>query len=432
METTGQKLTKYRLGDIATIEVSTVDKKSVEGERSVRLCNFVDVYYNWAITKNMYSNLLVATAKDKQIEKFQLRKGQVAITKDSETRDDIGIATYIADDFDDVVLGYHCALITPNENIVDGSYLNAFIHSSYIQKYFENNATGSGMRYTLSTDTMNNLPILLPSLEKQREIGMLFSNLDRKIEQNKLINHNLEALAKQLYDYWFVQFDFPDENGKPYKSSGGKMAWNEKLKRDIPSSWAVKTIDDVVEVYNGATPSTADEENYGGDVVWITPKDLSNQQQKFIYQGERNISNKGYESCSTHLLPSNTVLMSSRAPIGLLAIAKTELCTNQGFKSFIPKNDNEATYLYYYIQAHIKQIEQLGTGTTFKEVSREDVLKFPILKPNDELLDTWEERISAINDKQLEIQKENENLTKQRDELLPLLMNNQVSLNYDL
>lgn len=253
-----------------------------------------------------------------------------------------------------------------------------------------------------------------------------------QILANETVNHNLEALAKQLYDYWFVQFDFPDENGKPYKSSGGKMAWNEKLKRDIPSSWAVKTIDDVVEVYNGATPSTADEENYGGDVVWITPKDLSNQQQKFIYQGERNISNKGYESCSTHLLPSNTVLMSSRAPIGLLAIAKTELCTNQGFKSFIPKNDNEATYLYYYIQAHIKQIEQLGTGTTFKEVSREDVLKFPILKPNDELLDTWEERISAINDKQLEIQKENENLTKQRDELLPLLMNNQVSLNYDL
>ena len=246
------------------------------------------------------------------------------------------------------------------------------------------------------------------------------------------INQNLEALAKQLYDYWFVQFDFPDENGRPYKSSGGKMVWNEKLKREIPSLWSVKTIDDIAEVYNGATPSTADEENYGGDVVWITPKDLSNQQQKFIYQGERNISRKGYESCSTHLLPSNTVLMSSRAPIGLLAIAKTELCTNQGFKSFVPKNDNEATYLYYYLLAHLKQIEQLGTGTTFKEVSREDVLKFSILKPNDGLLDIWEERIFYINDKQLEIQKENENLTKQRNELLPLLMNGQVSLNSDL
>ena len=210
------------------------------------------------------------------------------------------------------------------------------------------------------------------------------------------------------------------------------MVWNEKLKREIPSSWSVRTIDEIAEVYNGATPSTADEENYGGDVVWITPKDLSNQQQKFIYQGDRNISRKGYESCSTHLLSSNTVLMSSRAPIGLLAIAKTELCTNQGFKSFVPKNDNEATYLYYYLQAHLKQIEQLGTGTTFKEVSREDVLKFQILKPNDGLLDIWEERIYSINDKQLEIQKENEDLTKQRDELLPLLMNGQVSLNSDL
>ena len=219
---------------------------------------------------------------------------------------------------------------------------------------------------SLATSDIKNLEILIPSIEEQSVIVSILDNLDRKIALNCAINQNLEALAKQLYYYWFVQFDFPDENGRPYKSSGGIMVWNEKLKREIPSSWSVKTIDEIAEVYNGATPSTADEENYGGDVVWITPKDLSNQQQKFIYQGDRNISRKGYESCSTHLLSSNTVLMSSRAPIGLLAIAKTELCTNQGFKSFVPKNDNEATYLYYYLQAHLKQIEQLGTGTTFR------------------------------------------------------------------
>ena len=210
------------------------------------------------------------------------------------------------------------------------------------------------------------------------------------------------------------------------------MAWNEKLKRDIPASWKTVVVDDVAEVFNGATPSTGDEQNYGGDIVWITPKDLSDQKQKFVYQGERNISQAGYDSCSTHLLPINTVLMSSRAPIGLLAIAKKELCTNQGFKSFVPKEDRIATYLYYYLQFHIKQIEQLGTGTTFKEVSREDVLKFPILKPKDTILDLWEKRVSALNDRQLELQKENENLSKQRDELLPLLMNGQVSLNSDL
>ena len=253
--------------------------------------------------------------------------------------------------------------------------------------------------------------------------------MEKKVQK---LNQNLEAMAKQLYDYWFLQFDFPDENGRPYKSSGGKMVWNEKLKRDIPISWETKLIDDVAEIYNGATPSTMNELNYGGDIVWVTPKDLSDQKQKFVYKGERNISQVGYDSCSTHLLPLNTILMSSRAPIGLLAIAKTELCTNQGFKSFVPKSGNTTIYLYYYLQHHIRQIEQLGTGTTFKEVSREDILKFPMLKPSDNVLDLWEEMVSALNDRQLEIQKENESLTKQRDELLPLLMNGQVSVNSDL
>lgn len=276
------------------------------------------------------------------------------------------------------------------------------------------------------------IPIEDISKNAQDNIVSILQGLDRKIAINRQINQNLEAMAKQLYDYWFVQFDFPNEEGKPYKSSGGKMVWNEKLKRDVPASWKTKAIEDIADVYNGATPSTVNEQNYGGDIVWITPKDLSDQKQKFVYQGERNISQAGYNSCSTHLLPPNTILMSSRAPIGLLSIAKTELCTNQGFKSFVPKAENISTYLYYYLNIHIKQIEQLGTGTTFKEVSREDVLKFPILKPSDAILDLWEKRVSALNNKQFVIQKENEFLTKQRDELLPLLMNGQVSVNSDL
>lgn len=426
------QMRKYKLGDIATVEISGVDKKIKDGEEDIRLCNFVDVYYNWAITMARHDSFMLATARPNEISKFQLKKGQVALTKDSETRDDIGISTYIADDFNDVILGYHCALITPNKDILDGRYLNALMHTGYAKKYFAFNASGSGQRYALSAETLNSFPVPVIPLQKQKQIGEIFSALDKKIELNKQINQNLEAMAKQLYDYWFVQFDFPDENGRPYKSSGGKMIWNEKLKREIPISWEIKLIDDIAEIYNGATPSTMNELNYGGDIVWITPKDLSDQKQKFIYQGERNISQVGYDSCSTHLLPSNSILMSSRAPIGLLAIAKTELCTNQGFKNFVPKSGNTSIYLYYYLQYHIRQIEQLGTGTTFKEVSREDILKFPMLKPSDNVLDLWKETVLAINDRQLEIQKENENLTKLRDELLPLLMNGQVSVNSDL
>ena len=418
----------YKLKDVATIEISSVDKKFKEDEIPIYLCNFTDVYYNWAITSDIRNNFIAASANKKEIDRFKLRKGQVALTKDSETRYDIGISTYIAEDFKDVILGYHCALITPNKDKINGKYLNAFIHSDYIRKYFENSASGSGQRYSLSIQTLEDMPILLPSIEKQQHIGKILSDIDRKIALNKAINHNLVAMAKQLYDYWFVQFDFPNQNGKPYKSSGGKMVWNEKLKREIPEGWNAKRIDEITIVYNGATPSTTEEDNYGGDIIWITPKDLSSQQQKFIYQGERNISQKGYDSCSTHILPINSILMSSRAPIGLLAITKTELCTNQGFKNFVPKEDYFSTYLYYYLLSHIRQIEQLGTGTTFKEVSREDISAFLILFPLEETLRQWEKIIYSIDNKQLSIQKQMETLTKQRDELLPLLMNSQVTV----
>ena len=190
------ELKKYKLVDIANVEISGVDKKTTEGELPVRLCNFVEVYRNWAITKTKAEKFMVASAKQTEIDKCAVYKGQVAITKDSETRDDIGISTYIADDFDDVVLGYHCALIKPNPNIVDGKYLNAFMHTRYIQKYFENNASGSGQRYTLSNDTINSIPVLLPSLDEQHTIGKVLADLDRKIELNRQINDNLPTLDR--------------------------------------------------------------------------------------------------------------------------------------------------------------------------------------------------------------------------------------------
>ena len=275
------------------------------------------------------------------------------------------------------------------------SFLYAVLLQDSFFDYVMQGAKGSKMP---RGDKEQILRYEMPTLSCSEEsIGTFFLNLDQKIRLNEQINQNLVEMAMQLYEYWFVQFDFPDENGRPYKSSGGEMVWNEKLKRKIPASWENKNIEDIADVYNGATPSTINEQNYGGDIVWITPKDLSDQKQKFVYQGERNISQAGYNSCSTHLLPPNTILMSSRAPIGLLSIAKTELCTNQGFKSFVPKAENISTYLYYYLNIHIKQIEQLGTGTTFKEVSREDVLKFPILKPSDAILDLWEKQVSALN-----------------------------------
>lgn len=186
------------------------------------------------------------------------------------------------------------------------------------------------------------------------------------------------------------------------------------------------------EIKNGATPSTADETNYGGSIVWITPKDLSDQQSKFIYQGKRNITQQGYDSCSTSLLPVDSILLSSRAPIGLVSIAKNELCTNQGFKNLVPRSIEDSIYLYYYIKHHMKQIDQLGTGTTFKEVSRDDLCLFPILAINGlHVYEQWISLMKGYSDKQLVLTREIAELTKLRDTLLPLLMNGQVSVNSD-
>ena len=245
------QMKKYKLGDIATVEISGVDKKITDGEKEIRLCNFVDVYYNWAITIAQHDSFMLATARPNEISKFQLKKGQVALTKDSETRYDIGIPTYIADDFEDVILGYHCALISPNKDILDGRYLNALLHTDYAKKYFACNASGSGQRYALSVEVLNSFPIPIIPLHEQKQIGEIFSALDKKIELNRQINQNLEAMAKQLYDYWFVQFDFPNEDGKPYKSSGGEMVWSEKLKREIPEGWDNCTLEYFLTIKNG-------------------------------------------------------------------------------------------------------------------------------------------------------------------------------------
>ena len=206
------------------------------------------------------------------------------------------------------------------------------------------------------------------------------------------------------------------------------MVWNNKLKKEIPEDWTVLPLSQLSEIVNGATPSTEYPNNYGGNIVWITPKDLSNQKSKFTYFGERNISQRGYDSCSTTLVGVDTILLTSRAPIGLLSISKCKLCTNQGFKSIEPYDKNNTPYLYYYIKEHIPQIEQLGSGTTFKEVSRGDIEGFPVMMPQETVLSVWNNLIKGAFEKQYQLYTEVVNYSKMRDELLPMLMNGQASV----
>ena len=170
-------------------------------------------------------------------------------------------------------------------------------------------------------------------------------------------------------------------------------------------------IKDIAEVINGSTPSTQNPEYYDGDIIWITPKDLSDQNSKYIYSGERSITQAGYNSCSTKMIPENNILMSSRAPIGLLAINKVECCTNQGFKSLIvDKTKCNVEYLYYYLKYHIKEIESLGSGTTFKEVSKDSMEKYEIVLPSIKVQETISNVLSLLDNKIINNNKINDEL----------------------
>ena len=422
------ELKPFKLSDVAKVEISSVDKKTNDGETLVRLCNFTDVYHNWAITKEMAEDFMQATANSSEIVKFSLKKGQVAFTKDSETRDDIGIPTYIADNFDNVLLGYHCALITPDEKKLSGKYLNAFMHSAYIQKYFENSASGSGQRYSLSIETLERMPLLLPSLDEQKRIGELFSAIDKKICLNRAINQNLEALAKQLYDYWFVQFDFPNEEGKPYKSSGGKMVWNEKLKRNIPDSWHCGNLFEIASFTNGLAcqkfrPKLGEEplpvikiremhDGFTTDTEEVTPNIPDSVK---VFNGD--------------------ILFSWSASLEVMLWAFGKGGLNQHIFKVTSANGFPKSFYYFQLLDYIDVFKKMAEArkTTMGHITQDHLQQSTIAIPDDvSTANAFEERVSPIFNQQINLQEEIQQLTKQRDELLPLLMNGQVSLNSDL
>ena len=167
-----------KLGDVADVCVSGVDKKTIPCEQPVRLCNYTDVYYNWTIRREMAEGFMSASARPNEIAKFRLRAGQVVMTKDSETRSDIGHSAFVADDFEDVILGYHCALVTPHEEKLNGQYLNGLLRTRHISDYLSRNAGGSGQRYYLSDSTIKAMPISLPPYDAQLRIAGILQTLE--------------------------------------------------------------------------------------------------------------------------------------------------------------------------------------------------------------------------------------------------------------
>lgn len=305
----------------------------------------------------------------------------------------------------------HAVVCQANEK-ADTYYLSALLSTLHLERL-----SGQSAQPGLAVGTLSVQEINLPSLETQRSIASILSSLDRKIELNNKINADLEEMAQAIFKNWFVDFE-PFKDGKFMDSELGM----------IPEGWKVGRLDEIADVVGGSTPSKAKPEYYTQKgIAWLTPKDLSNHPAVYSSRGEIDITEEGYNSSSTKLMPKGTVLFTSRAPIGYISIAQNDICTNQGFKSLVPKKAGTC-FLYCFLKYVTPEIENKSTGSTFKEASGSLMKSLQVIMPEEKVFEDFETIVSPLFARIESLEKENSRLSTLRDTLLPRLMSGELEV----
>ena len=316
-----------------------------------------------------------------------------------------------------------------DENKVDFDYCFYLLASPAITDYLcGQNANTSGSHKRIDPTNFFNIGIKLPPLAQQYEIGKLLSSLDTKIKLNRQINQNLEAMAKQLYDYWFVQFDFPNEEGKPYKSSGGEMLWNDKLKRNIPVGWHCGNLFEIAVFTNGL----ACQKFRPKDDEMPLPVIKIREMHDGISVDTEEVTSNIPESVKVY---NGDVLFSWSASLEVMLWAYGLGGLNQHIFKVTSANDFPKSFYYFQLLDYVNVFKKMAEArkTTMGHITQDHLQQSTIAIPdNKDIADRFEERISPIFEQTVKLQEEISNLVKQRDELLPLLMNGQISpLNCD-
>lgn len=331
--------------------------------------------------------------------------------------------------YEQATWAHNTALFVKDFKGNDPKYLYYFLKNLHLDKMFDK---GSSVVPSLDRKVVHSLNVPChKDIDCQKRIAAILSKIDRKIELNRAINQNLTAMAKQLYDYWFVQFDFPNEEGKPYKSSGGEMVWNKKLKREIPKGWNISLIKDFATTYSGGTPKSTNIEYYNnGEIAWINSGELNSP---IITKTTNYITKCGLENSSAKLYPSNSILVAMYgATAGKVSLLTFEACSNQAVCGIIPTIENMLYYVYFHISSLYSHFITLSTGSARDNISQNTIKNILLPIPTRNILKLFDEKIGSIYQMIVNNYQQIDSLAMQRDELLPLLMNGQVSVNSDL
>ena len=343
----------------------------------------------------------VTRKKADSLNKANAHRGDIVITH----RGTLGQIVFIPQDskYDRYVISQSQFRVRCNDKVLP-EYLVYYFHTPIGQHKLLSNASQVGVpALARPSSTFQQIEVVLPELSIQKCVVEIISTIQKKIVNNQELNDNLEQQAQSYFQELFV------DNADP--------------------EWAIGTISDLGTVVGGSTPSKAKPEYYTeSGIAWITPKDLSINKSKFVSHGENDITELGLRNSSASIMPEGTVLFSSRAPIGYIAIAAGEVTTNQGFKSVVPKPEIGTPFVYFFLKNTLPVIEGMASGSTFKEVSGSTMKNVPAVIPDAETLAKFSDFCAPIFAQQRILEEQNQSLATLRDNLLPKLMSGEIDV----
>ncbi|HTV98444.1 MAG TPA: restriction endonuclease subunit S [Steroidobacteraceae bacterium] len=372
----------------------------------------------------------VTEAKAKSLEANIARPGDIVFTQ----RGTLGQVSVVPTaSFDRYLVSQSQMKLTVNQDLADPLFIYYFFSTEEQQDYIRQNAIQTGVPHT-NLGILRGTPVPLPPLSEQRAIARILGTLDDKIELNRRMNETLEAIARALFKSWFVDFDpvrakadgrdpgLPKHVADLFPDSFEDFELGE-----IPRGWDVKTIGELAEVVGGSTPKTDRADFWENGIHhWVTPKDLSSSSVPVLLDTERKITDAGLSQISSGLLPTGTVLLSSRAPIGYLAIAEIPVAINQGFIGMRPKPGTSNLFLLRWAEACQTQIVSRANGSTFLEISKASFRPIPVVVPDSALIAAFDRLLRPIYLKVVEQARETRTLITLRESLLPKLVSGAV------
>lgn len=350
-------------------------------------------------------------------DEYILDEGELLVAMTEQAAGLLGSCAYIPES--GVYLhNQRLGLISVSKNLLDKDYVYHLFRTKSVREQIRRTSSGSKVKHT-SPERIYDVKVPLPRLDEQERIATILNALDKKIQINDRINSQLESLSRTLFDYWFLQFDFPNEHGKPYRRSGGAMVYNTILKRDIPKGWTEKELSEIANITMGQSPpgSSYNDKSTGSiffqgstDFGWLFPtvRQFTTEPSRMAKQGD--------------------ILLSVRAPVGDMNIAPTDCCIGRGLAALNSK-DGYDSFLFYVMKYFKRVFERRNAeGTTFGAITKDGLHSLKIAYPGNELLKKYNDIVSVYNEMIFERSRENLELICLRDWLLPMLINGQVSI----